>query len=209
MQGLPHADSRSWKDKKIEGEYRTYGHVEVDDPILYSNNIWQILSQSFDDGQLKTLLRQYGDVDATVAMVKILKKTWAFNGFRILEIGRLLFAMTKVVYQKDGVIIAEGDDAEALYVIEAGSADVYINSKAGDDTRLQLQTLYAGSFVGETALLGDNKRTASLIAREQTTVIRIHRDELARVRLPHEFKMQTSFTSHAESTILTLLLGPP
>jgi hypothetical protein len=181
-EGRPRADSRSWKDRKIEGEYRTYGHVEVDDPIIYSNNVWQILSQSFDDGQLKTLLRQYGDVDATVAMVNILKKTWAFNGFRILEIGRLLFAMTKVVYQKDGVIIAEGDDAEALYVIEAGSADVYINSKTSDDKRLQLQTLYAGSFVGETALLGNNKRTASLIAREQTTVIRIHRDELARVR---------------------------
>jgi CRP-like cAMP-binding protein len=59
------------------------------------------------------------------------------------------------------VIIKEGDPGDIFYIIESGSVDVFIE-KVGNTP---VATLSAGQYFGEMALLSNEPRAASCIAK--------------------------------------------
>ncbi len=61
----------------------------------------------------------------------------------------------------DCTVIQQGDSADALYVLLAGSARVYMSHADGGETHLAEQ--HAGSYFGELALLDGQPRSAWVV----------------------------------------------
>jgi serine/threonine-protein kinase len=80
-------------------------------------------------------------------------------------------------FEPGAVIVAEGDEADAAYVIVEGVCEVHRGSGAA---RQVLRTLRPGDVFGETALLSAEPRSASVTAREPVTVKVVTRDAFDR-----------------------------
>src|SRR5207249_1020851 len=68
------------------------------------------------------------------------------------------------------VVMREGDDGDRFYLIAEGRVAVEV----GGEQRTELGP---GDFFGEIALLKDVKRTATVIAREDSVVFSLRRDD--------------------------------
>ena len=69
-------------------------------------------------------------------------------------------------YKKNTVIIEKGDDSSSLFMILTGSVKAYNADEEGKE--IVLNTLEAGEYVGELALLGKSERTASVMTLEDS-----------------------------------------
>ncbi|VWU49858.1 cGMP-dependent protein kinase [Hepatocystis sp. ex Piliocolobus tephrosceles] len=65
-------------------------------------------------------------------------------------------------------IVKQGDYGDVLYILKEGKATVYINDK-------EIRTLKKGSYFGERALLYDEPRSATVVAKETTACASICR----------------------------------
>ncbi|MCC7411757.1 MAG: cation:proton antiporter, partial [Gammaproteobacteria bacterium] len=74
------------------------------------------------------------------------------------------------------VVIGEGERGSSLYVIVRGT--VAVTRAEPDGSTQRLATLGTGDFFGETALLGDETRTATVVAEEPATLLRLNRREV-------------------------------
>ena len=84
-----------------------------------------------------------------------------------------------VTFLPEDKIIAQGQRGDALYIILTGRVVVTQEEPEGSTT--QLAELVAGDFFGETALLEERIRTASIHARTTTTLVRIPRRDVLRI----------------------------
>ncbi len=82
-------------------------------------------------------------------------------------------AFELVSYEFGAVIVEEGDEADAFYVIATGSARVVKRGESGDEVSLHI--LRAGDFFGEIGLLDDSTRVATVRAREPVDAFRLER----------------------------------
>ncbi|MGI9524631.1 MAG: cyclic nucleotide-binding domain-containing protein [Hyphomicrobiaceae bacterium] len=103
--------------------------------------------------------------------------------FHDVEMAKLrLFALSgeRMAYDAGDVIFRQNEPSEALYVILDGSVDVILESPAG---RLRVAQISEGNMFGETGVLCDKSRTATIEAATPVTVIQIDRhtfNEVAR-----------------------------
>ncbi|GMR01531.1 MAG: Crp/Fnr family transcriptional regulator [Gammaproteobacteria bacterium] len=67
-------------------------------------------------------------------------------------------------YQKNTVIINEGDDSRSFYVIIDGQVKIYLTDENGKEIVLNKQS--AGEYFGEVALLDEGLRSASVITTQ-------------------------------------------
>jgi len=74
-----------------------------------------------------------------------------------------------------GVVVAEGDRGDRLYLISAGHAEV---SAEGSKGPVPLATLGPGSLFGEAALLTDAPRNATVRALDPCELLALHRSDL-------------------------------
>ena len=75
-------------------------------------------------------------------------------------------------YATGEVIVRQGDPGDKLYVISEGQADVYVADGAVD---VKVNTLNAGDYLGEYALLTNQPRTATVRANQPTEVFTLSR----------------------------------
>jgi serine/threonine-protein kinase len=80
-------------------------------------------------------------------------------------------------FQAGQVIVAEGDNADAAYVIVEGTCEVHRGNGA---ERQVLRTLGPGDVFGETALLSAKPRTATVTASEPVTLKVVTREAFDR-----------------------------
>jgi CRP/FNR family cyclic AMP-dependent transcriptional regulator len=71
-------------------------------------------------------------------------------------------------YPAQMVLIAEGDDADALFIVVSGRVKVYASSAAGKE--VILATLGPGEYFGDMALDG-GERSASVVTLEATSCV--------------------------------------
>lgn len=103
--------------------------------------------------------------------------------FQDVEIAKLrLFALSgqRMSYEAGDVIFQQGDPAEAIYVILDGIVDVIRESDSG---RVRLAQIDEGHMFGETGVLCDSPRSATIEAASPVCVLQIDRhtfNEVAR-----------------------------
>ena len=81
------------------------------------------------------------------------------------------------------MLFHQGDVGDALYVLLSGTLEVSIVSSEGK--KLSLNMLKAGEIFGEIGALDGKERTATVAARDECRLIRIHRDSIAQLVRHH------------------------
>ena len=81
------------------------------------------------------------------------------------------------VFRRGEVIIREGEEGNIFYMIESGDVDVFIKAK-GDNP---VVTLGSGAFFGEKALLSDDKRSATCVAKTDVKCLILMRDDFVQM----------------------------
>jgi CRP-like cAMP-binding protein len=85
-----------------------------------------------------------------------------FVSFTDEELARLLDLADPTAHERGEVLVAKGDDGDAMYLLAEGEARVVLRSSNG--TESELGRLGAGDFFGELALVDQRPRSADVIA---------------------------------------------
>ena len=152
---------------------------------------------------------------SVAARVAILEPLGLFRNASRAGLEALAAAATEISVPAGTVIVAEGDHADAFYVLTGGRADVSAVGEAGT-APIHLRTLGPGSYLGEIGLLAGVPRTATVTAKTPATLLRISdtdfRDALttlsASPSLLQGAQARLALT-HPSSQVLAPLLTPP
>jgi CRP/FNR family cyclic AMP-dependent transcriptional regulator len=101
-----------------------------------------------------------------------------FSQLRESDLWRIREATVTRSYPKDSIILFEGEQAEALYVVLSGRVKVVYVSEDGRE--VILGTRDKSDFFGETALLDDLPNPAHVIAMQDTELLVLRREEFRR-----------------------------
>ncbi len=106
----------------------------------------------------------------------MVKQLEFFQGFPDAEIWEILNASIWKSYKKNEDIIVEGDLDDCFYIIISGKVVVKKNTKL-------IRTLERGDCFGEMGYLARTKRTATIIADDDTSLLKINSTVIAQVSL--------------------------
>jgi MFS family permease len=110
-------------------------------------------------------------VRALQPRIAVLESLDLFAGASRLSVERLARSATEMTVPTGQLLIREGDEADALWVLIAGEVAV---SARGEAARIrQLRTMGPGTYFGEIGLLRRLPRTATVRALEPCTLLRI------------------------------------
>ncbi len=104
---------------------------------------------------------------------EVLSKFRLFAGFKDEELDTLLSLCDFEAYSAGETIVSEGEPGLCMYVILCGNVQVTVRSP--DNKPVPLAHLGRGDFFGEVALVDDGPRSATVVAVEETQVVRITR----------------------------------
>ncbi|MEH6556436.1 MAG: Crp/Fnr family transcriptional regulator [Oceanicoccus sp.] len=104
-----------------------------------------------------------------------------FEGLTQQELEVLANSGVMRSYPKNTVVINENDLADSLYIIETGRVKVYCSDKNGKE--FIMNTLGAGDYFGELALLDDDRRSASVRTMEKASFLIIYKEDFNKVLL--------------------------
>jgi SulP family sulfate permease len=97
-----------------------------------------------------------------------------FQGLEELDRARLESFMTQRLYRKGDVILKAGEPGDELMLVLHGSASIVARSPDGKDVRLA--GVRRGATLGDIAFLDHARRSASVIAEQDTTVAVLRRE---------------------------------
>jgi CRP-like cAMP-binding protein len=118
--------------------------------------------------------------------VEALRRIPLFAKVEPSKLKLMAFASERASYQPGEILFNQGDLADAAYIILDGTADVMVNTPSGP---LKVAEMGRDAFVGEIGILCDIPRTATIIAREPLTTLKITKELF--------FRMITDFPSIA------------
>jgi MFS family permease len=110
-------------------------------------------------------------VRALAPTINLIESLDLFAGASRMAIERVARAATQVTMAADVVVIHEGDQADALWVLVEGEVAVSARGEAGRARRLR--TMGAGTYFGEIGLLRGLPRTATVRTLEPSVLLRI------------------------------------
>jgi CRP/FNR family transcriptional regulator, cyclic AMP receptor protein len=105
--------------------------------------------------------------------IDILKSNQLFKELAEPELKTIAALTTRKVVQKNTLVISEGDESSAMYLIMEGKVKVTLNSEDGKE--LILTTLQQGDNFGELSLLDNNNRSANVTTLEQCVFIVLYK----------------------------------
>lgn len=118
--------------------------------------------------------------------VEALRRIPLFAKVEPSKLKLMAFASERATYQAGDVLFNQGDLADAAYIILDGRADIVVNTPNGP---LTVAEVGRDAFVGEIGILCDVPRTASIVAKEPLTTLKITKELF--------FRMVTDFPSIA------------
>jgi serine/threonine protein kinase/CRP-like cAMP-binding protein len=101
----------------------------------------------------------------------------AFAGLADRNLSKLADVAIALEVEADAIIIREGDAGDGLYLVNSGDAQVYVGAMSRT-----IKHFATGDYFGETSLLYDMKRTASVRALTRMSLVKVERS--AFLRLP-------------------------
>ncbi len=111
--------------------------------------------------------------------LKLLKNVPLFLGLAPDQLDDLASRCAVEKFCRNETILTEGDIGERLYILESGSAQVFVGNQS--DEVLVLFIMQPGDFVGDIALLDDSSRSASVVALEPSTALCISKNDFQRL----------------------------
>jgi CRP/FNR family transcriptional regulator len=103
----------------------------------------------------------------------LLKNIYLFGDATDADIASLIQIATPRKYLQGELVFNEGDEADAMFVVEMGTVDMVPSGK-----ELAVITIGSGQALGEVAFFQRGKRPGSARARETSTIVRIPFDRL-------------------------------
>jgi len=94
-----------------------------------------------------------------------------FAGVAAVDIAEIARLVTVIDYPAGSIIFADGDAAEALYVVLRGQVAIRCCNRWGQEQTLA--TLESGAMLGEVALLTDEPRAGTAVSVTDATVLRL------------------------------------
>lgn len=110
-------------------------------------------------------------------LLRLLSGVRLFEGMTRADLVRLLALAEKEVFPPRAILVSEGDEGAAMYLVLAGQAEVYRARR--DGTRRRLATLGPGDSLGEMALLEHGPRSATVRALSECVTLRLTHERLA------------------------------
>lgn len=89
------------------------------------------------------------------------QKIALFSGLSETDLITLRARAQSKIYQRNTIVISQGDETNSLYIIESGRVKIYISDEEGRE--FILGTLEDGDYFGELALLDKGRRSASVM----------------------------------------------
>jgi cGMP-dependent protein kinase len=148
---------------EVDNNVTIKAHVDV--------TVWTIDRQTFRSivvNETSARRRQYEDTIAKVALFEALTKA---------ERALMADALEDKVYADGHVIMQEGAEGDYFYIVTKGTVNVMVSGEL-------VATRGAGEYVGERALLTNEKRMASCIAAGEAECARMDRDTFVRILGP-------------------------
>ncbi len=105
------------------------------------------------------------------------KRPTKFNSKTFL--GKVGTGKTSLTLEKRHTIFSQGDEADAVFFIQAGKVKLSIVSQQGKEAVLAL--LEPGAFFGESCLAGQIVRMATAVAEEASVLVRIEKTAMIQV----------------------------
>jgi CRP/FNR family cyclic AMP-dependent transcriptional regulator len=102
-----------------------------------------------------------------------------FSGLGKADLDLLEHHMVKRSFQKNTIIISEGDEANSFFIIIEGAVKVFLSNEEGREIIINAQG--PGDHFGELALLDDAPRSASVITTEKSVIGVISKDDFHKV----------------------------
>ncbi len=107
---------------------------------------------------------------------KLLSKVPLFSEMKAEDLARISESALVVSYNDGDIIIKEGAQDRRLFVIISGSVEVIKNLNSKKEA--SIDSFGPLSYFGEMALIDDEVRSASVVAREATSVLTINHMDL-------------------------------
>ena len=104
------------------------------------------------------------------AEVQSLRHVPMFRGIEPSRLKLLAFTSERISFGPGQRFFSQGDAADAAYVILDGKADVVLETGEGE---LKVAELGRNALVGEMGILSDNPRSATVVASEAASALRI------------------------------------
>ncbi len=95
------------------------------------------------------------------------KNTSLFKGLSEEQLGNLVSNSVLRSYEKNNIVVNQGDDTDSLYVIIEGTVDVFLQNESGKE--IIINSLSTCDTFGELAPLGQIPRQASIISKSKCT----------------------------------------
>lgn len=89
-------------------------------------------------------------------------------------------------YAANEIVFRQGDPASAFFVIRSGEVAVFLTEPGEEEKKIA--TLKTGDYFGDTALLRDEPRTATVIAQTPLMTLEVHREQFQELGLPAKLK---------------------
>jgi len=102
-----------------------------------------------------------------------------FSGLSPTELELLEHHMVTRSFQKNTIIINEGDEASTFFIIITGAIKVFLSNEEGKEIIINAQG--PGDHFGELALLDGAPRSASVITTEKSTIGVISKEDFHKV----------------------------
>ncbi len=98
-----------------------------------------------------------------------LKSVPIFTDLDENALDQMLSRARTLTFKKNTILMSEGETGECMYLIQSGSAKIYVSDDDGNELILFVEG--PGSYIGEISLLDDAPRTASAVTLEKTQVL--------------------------------------
>jgi len=110
--------------------------------------------------------------------VEVLKGVPIFAKMELSKLKLIAFTGERMNYSEGQELCHQGDPGDAMYVILGGVAEVLIDTPTGP---IPVAELRKNNFVGETAILCDAPRNATVKAREPLVTLKISKEMFYRL----------------------------
>jgi len=112
-------------------------------------------------------------------MADALKDITLFSGIDDESLKFLEKVAVKKTFPKNTILFSKGDETDSLYIIKSGMVKAIIVDEEGKEMILSIHR--PGEYFGEMSLIDKEPRSATLITKEPTQLLIIHRKDFMEV----------------------------